>query len=118
MHKVHTLCTPFYTLYENDFVSRQFKEFNTVLCVLYEKVDDEIATQDDVYAVQNNWIEKKKVLHVFIPHNDIKEMDLWLSESATLIRDEEWMIKKISIKIQFTHRVKNVPCAARTIIKK
>ena len=65
-------------IYESNFVSRQFKEFNTVLCVLYEKVDDEVATQDDVYAVQKNWLDKKTYLHAFIPHNEIKEVDLWL----------------------------------------
>lgn len=76
--------------YESNFVKRQFNEFHTVLSVLYNKVDDQTATSDDVYAVQKNWIEKKKYLHAFIPHNEIKEIDLWLSESATLVRDEKW----------------------------
>ena len=94
-------------IYENDFVSRQFKEFNTVLCVLYEKVDDEVATQDDVYAVQKNWIEKKHVLHIFIPHSEIKEVDLWLSEAATLVRDKEWhdAISKIEVLKELSEQI-------------
>lgn len=94
-------------LYENDFVNRQFIEMHEVLEVLYEKVDDQSATQDDVYAVQKNWIEKKKVLHIFIPHNEIKEIDLWLSESATLVRDKEWSdaISKIEVLKELTEQI-------------
>ena len=50
--------------FETTFVSRQFKELNGVLNVLYEKVDDETATESDVYAAQDNWLNKKKYLHV------------------------------------------------------
>ncbi len=94
-------------IYENYFVKKQFNEMNTVLITLYDKVDDNTATQDDVYAVQKNWIAKKKVLHIFIPHNEIKEMDLWLAESATLVRDKEWKdaISKIEVLIELTEQI-------------
>ena len=94
-------------IYETNFITRQFDELHQVLEVLYEKVDDEIATQDDVYAVQKNWIEKKKFLHIFIPHNDIKEVDLWLSESATLVRDKEWKdaISKIEVLKELAEQI-------------
>lgn len=94
-------------IYETNFINRQFNEFHDVLEVLYEKVDGQTATQDDVYAVQNNWIEKKKCLHVFIPHNDIKEVDLWLSESATLVRDKEWKdaISKIEVLKELSEQI-------------
>lgn len=94
-------------IFETNFITKQFDEFHNVLEVLYDKVDEQTATQDDVYAVQENWLEKKKVLHVFIPHNDIKEMDLWLSESATLIRDEEWTdaISKIEVLKELSEQI-------------
>ena len=78
------------TLYETNFVRRQFDEFDAVLEVLYEKVDRETAVQDDVLAVQKSWIDKKKHLHIFISHNEIKEFDLWIAEAVTLVRDKEW----------------------------
>ena len=95
------------SIYEHNFVNKQFKELNGVLTVLYQKIDEETATQDDVYAVQKNWLDKKKVLHIFIPHNDIKEIDLWLSESATLVRDKEWKdaISKIEVLIELTEQI-------------
>lgn len=95
------------SIYENNFVNRQFDEFHEVLSVLYEKIEDETAIEDDVYAVQKNWLDKKKVLHSFIPHNDIKEVDLWLAESATLVKDKEWedAISKIEVLIELSEQI-------------
>ncbi len=101
------------SILETWFVNKQFKEFDEVLFELYQKVDEEIAVEDDVLAVQKNWLDKKRVLHIFIPHNDIKEMDLWLSESVTLVRDKEWkdaiskveVLRELSEQIPKTFRV-------------
>ena len=94
-------------IFETLFINRQFNDFDEILTTLYQKIDLECATIDDVYAVQNNWIEKKKVLHVFIPHNEIKEVDLWLSESATLVRDKEWKdaISKIEVLKELAEQI-------------
>ena len=74
-----------------------------------QKIDDEIATLDDVYAVQKNWLNKKKVLHIFIPHNEIKEIDLWLAETVTLVRDKEWTdaISKVEVLIELSEQIPN-----------
>lgn len=92
---------------EANFIKNQFGEFSEVLTVLYEKVDEEEATIDDVYAVQQCWLEKKKSLHIFIPHTEIKEIDLWLSESATLVRDKEWedAISKIEVLKELSEQI-------------
>ena len=57
--------------------------------------------------MQKNWLEKKKALHIFIPHNDIKEVDLWLAESATLVRDEKWddAISKIEVLKELSEQI-------------
>lgn len=95
------------SIYETRFVEKQFAEFDVVLDELYEKVDSEQAVKDDVLAVQKNWLDKKKVLHIFIPHNDIKEIDLWLSEAVTLVRDKEWKdaISKIEVLKELSEQI-------------
>ena len=94
-------------MYEDYYVHKQFDDFKVVLTVLYEKVDNETALMDDVYAVQKNWLKKKKNLHAFIPHTEIKEIDLWLSEAVTLVRDKEWAdaISKIEVLIELTEQI-------------
>lgn len=93
--------------FEADFVKRQFCEFDTVLEVLYEKVSDETATEDDVYAAQKNWLDKKRYLHAFIPHNEIKEIDLWLAESVKLVREKEWTdaVSKIEVLKELSEQI-------------
>ncbi|MDY2842108.1 MAG: DUF4363 family protein [Candidatus Borkfalkiaceae bacterium] len=94
-------------LYEADFTKRQFEELSAVLEVLYEKTDAETAVEDDVYAVQKNWVDKKKYLHIFIPHNEIKEIDLWLAESVKLVRDKKWedALSKIEVLKELTEQI-------------
>ena len=100
-------------VYEADFVNRQFNEFNSVLEILYEKTDNETAVEQDVYAVQENWRRKKQCLQAFIPHNEIKEVDLWLSETIKLVRDEKWsdalskieVLKSLSTQIPRTFSI-------------
>ena len=95
------------SLYEINHVNNQFDDFKEVLTVLYDKIEDETATTDDVYAVQENWLNKKKSLHVFIPHTEIKEVDLWLSETVRLVHDQEWTdaISKVEVLIELSEQI-------------
>ncbi len=77
-------------IYEYYFVNNEFNEFSLAIECLYEKTLNETAVTDDVYAVQTNWLVKKRHLHAFISHNEIKEIDLWLAESVILVRDKKW----------------------------
>lgn len=105
-------------LYESSFIKRQFVEFDSLLEILYEKVENETAIEEDVLSVQKNWLEKKKYLHVFIPHTEIKEVDLWLSESVTLVQNKKWedalskveVLRELAEQIPktFTLKIENV----------
>ena len=66
-------------------VTNSFNEFDNEVKILRQKIENATATLDDGVNVQNVWIEKKKTLHVLIPHNEIKEIDLWLSECCGLL---------------------------------
>ena len=92
---------------EQRYVNETFTEFKELMVVVYKKVENDEAVKDDVLSAQTYWIEKKQTLHVFIPHNEIKEVDLWLSESATLVRDQEWKdaISKIEVLTELTEQI-------------
>lgn len=94
-------------IYEANFTKKQFNEMGVVLETLYDKVNEKTATEDDVYAVQKHWLKKKKYLHIFIPHNEIKEIDLWLAESVKLVRDEKWedALSKIEVLKELTEQI-------------
>ncbi len=94
-------------IYENIFITNNFNELNVSLTALYEKVETQTAVEGDVYAVQKQWLNKKKNLHAFIPHAEIKEIDLWLAESVTLVGDEKWedALSKIEVLIELTEQI-------------
>lgn len=94
-------------IFENNFTQNEFMEFHQTLEVLYEKVNDKTAVEDDAYAVQNCWLNKKKYLHSFIPHTEIKEFDLWIAESVKLIRDKKWedALSKVEVLLELAEQV-------------
>ena len=93
--------------YENDFVKRQFVELNITFTALYEKIDEQSANSQDVLAVQKNWFDKKRYLHAFIPHGEIKEIDLWIAEAITLVRDKKWedALSKVKVLIVLAEQI-------------
>lgn len=95
------------SIWESIFINQQFNDFHSALEVVYDKVDAQTATMDDVYALQNNWLEKKRSLHTVVPHNEIKEVDLWVAETVTLVRDEEWSdaISKIEVLLELSEQI-------------
>lgn len=66
----------------------EFKEVNDTFDTFYAyleqteiKLKSGNATEQDTVALRDFWLLKKKSLHIWIPHADIKEIDLWLSET-------------------------------------
>lgn len=72
------------------FIKDTFNEVKVEANSVYQKIIDEDATEEDVYNLQNTWLDKKRFLHAFIPHNEIKEIDLWVAETVKLVKDEKW----------------------------
>ena len=99
----------FGVILESNYIKTEFNELHANFSTLYEKVEEESANKQDVLAVQQNWLKKKSRLHIFIPHNEIKEIDMWLAESATLVRDKEWQdaISKIEVLKELTEQIPN-----------
>lgn len=68
--------------YEGTYVKNTFDTFHVYLQQTNEKLELKTACAEDARALQRFWLEKKRALHVFIPHNEIKEIDLWLAECS------------------------------------
>ena len=73
------------------FIKDTFKEVGVETDAVYQKILDEEASEEDIYNLQDVWLNKKRFLHAFIPHNEIKEIDLWIAETVKLVKDEKWI---------------------------
>lgn len=94
-----------FAIFEVTIVNKQFDEFEVELNTLYEKMENESATEDDLYRLQESWWSKKSFLHAFIPHNEIREFDLWIADAIVFVREKEWSdaISKIEVLLTLTH---------------
>lgn len=72
-------------LFEVYYIKDEFLAFHAVLETLYQKADDQTATAEDAKAVRDVWEDKKRHLHIWVPHTDISYIDYWLSEAVGLI---------------------------------
>ena len=98
------------SIYEVYYVEKVFGDFSGQLELLYDKTEEKTATREDAEAVRISWQEKKKSLHVWVPHADISYVDYWLSEGLSLIytKDFDEALSKIEVLIEIC---KNIPSA-------
>ncbi len=64
--------------------------FDTLYCFLEQteiKLKNQTATEQDAQALRDFWLGKKKRLHVWLPHADVKEIDLWMSETVAFTQN-------------------------------
>ena len=95
------------SIYEQCYLNNTFKEFESAVEVVYYKTENQTAKKDDILSVQDLWIEKKRTLHIFIPHNDIKEIDLWVSEAVTLIENKKYQdaLSKLEVVLEIVEQI-------------
>lgn len=74
------LCVAFFVFTEI-YVGEQFGRLTEAAAELRRKTEEGEASENDALAVQALWDDKKSKLHIFIPHNDIAQIDYCLSEA-------------------------------------
>ena len=78
------------TFCEQSTLESSFNDLKREVAVIKEKAQNETVDEKDVKKLQDKWIKQKEILHVFIPHNEIKEVDLWLSECLYYSRKNDY----------------------------
>ena len=94
-------------IFETNFIHNEFKVLTEESAILYAKIEDESATENDVYALQNKWVIAKEKLHAFISHNEIKEFDLWIAETVKYVAAEKWdeALSKMEVIMELEEQV-------------
>ncbi len=92
---------------EQIYLKNTFESLHEDFTSAYLKIKEEKASPDDANAIRSRWIAQKKKLHFFISHNDIKEMDLWLSEAVAYLKlgNIEEATSKMEVAISLTTQI-------------
>jgi hypothetical protein len=90
------------------YLSEQCHEFYLAVDTLYEKTENEEATKEDATAVRTLWQGKKRKLHIFVPHNDLTQVDYRLNEVVGLLYAEDYEHALCSLEV-VREMAKNLP---------
>jgi len=71
---------------ENIYLTKTFDNLTKTFTRLEEDILNETCDEKEVDDAQSLWLGEKQKLHAFIPHSDIKEVDLWVSETVAYVR--------------------------------
>lgn len=95
------------SLFEMHYVGKTFKQFIDVLFILQDKAKDNVATYDDGLAVRELWNDKRRELHIWIPHTAIQEIDYQLDEAVGFLylQDNEGALTKLELIIGMSQNV-------------
>ena len=77
-------------IYEQIYVNSAFARLFEQALIMQEKETNKTATPADAENVKNCWIKEKEKMHAFISHNDIKELDMWLSEGIAFTKSGKY----------------------------
>ena len=93
--------------FERKVMNSSFSSFECHLKILDEKTSNKTATLNDARTAQDFWHKQKEFLHVIIPHTEIKEIDLWLSEAVKLIEqnNHDEAKQKIEVLLELTKQI-------------
>ena len=70
------------SFFEQRYLKKTFDEFYLIIEKTEIKLNGENPSNEDAESLKIFWLEKKRRLHAIIPHNDVKEIDLWVSECS------------------------------------
>lgn len=95
------------SFYEAHYVQRKFEEFHTALRVLKEKTESGSVRHSDGLALREFWDNNKIVMHVWIPHNVLYEIDYQLDEAIGFlyVEDLQSAIPKIEVILGLSENV-------------
>ena len=84
------------------YTQHTFSQFREVLQILFDKTETKTATYQDGEAVRTFWEDKRKILHIWLPHASIQEIDLQLSETLGYLYQENYedSLAKIEVLIR------------------
>ncbi len=95
------------SIYEIYYVQTTFELFHAELRALKQKTELGNATYTDGLAVRSYWDTKKQVLHVWVPHTSLAEIDYQLDEAIGFlyVEDYEATLPKIEVILGLSENV-------------
>ena len=95
------------SVYDIHYVQTTFSVFHDTLRTLKQKTELGIATYDDGLAVRAYWDTKKRVMHIWVPHTPLAEIDYQLDEAIgyLYVQDYEGAMPNIEVLLGLAENI-------------
>ena len=87
------------SIYDIHYVQKTFSVFQDTLRTLKEKAELGTATYDDGLAIRAYWDTKKRVMHIWVPHTPLAEIDYQLNEVIGYLYIQDYIGAMPSIEV-------------------
>ena len=112
---IRTIASIFITLalvfglsfFEIAYVQETFRDFRETVETLRRKAEAGTATYQDGITVQSYWRKKRDILHVWVPHNSLQEVDYQLDETVGFLYTADYAaaLPKIEVVIGLAENI-------------
>ena len=94
-------------VYDIHYVQATFSVFHETLRTLKQKTELGIATYDDGLAVRAYWDTKKRIMHIWVPHTPLAEIDYQLDEAIgyLYVQDYEGAMPNIEVLLGLAENI-------------
>ena len=94
-------------VYDIHYVQATFSVFHETLRALKQKTELGIATYDDGLAVRAYWDTKKRIMHIWVPHTPLSEIDYQLDEAIgyLYVQDYEGAMPNIEVLLGLAENI-------------
>lgn len=96
-------------LLEQFSLHSSFDEFQAQLDAVQIKIEQNQCSAEDIDKILDWWQKKKNIMHTYIPHTEIRDIDNWLVEMRTyLVQGEtEHALAKLSVVQDISESIPN-----------
>lgn len=97
------------SIYDIYYVQTTFEVFHEELQSLKQKTELGDATYSDGLAVRSYWDAKKQIMHIWVPHTVLAEIDYQLDEAIGFLYVQDYVaaIPKIEVILGLSENVPN-----------
>ena len=94
-------------IYDIHYVQTTFAVFHDALRSLKEKTELGVANYDDGLSLRSYWDSKKQVMHIWVPHTPLAEIDYQLDEAIGYLytKDYESALPKIEVILGLSENI-------------
>lgn len=100
-------------IFEDISLDRSVAQCTEIVDTLIEKSEDGSVREEDVLSFSEVWDRTKSRLHTYIPHTEIREIDIWLSEAKSFAATENFDLARAKLVV-VRDKIESIPDSFRT----